>query len=332
MILCLALVGLLAGLGSGSICAASNTITFKVDHTGPATKTEGRALEWMADYLKSQSDGRIQMQVFHQGALCNRNGQEGFQLCQSGAIEMFVEANNVLAEWEPAYQVTLLPYLFSDMDELYKFVTSPVAEEMARMLEPKGFKVLGFWTRPLRQLTNNLRPVRKPGDLKGMKVRVPGSEVMIETFRSLGADPIPMAMGEVYTALQLKTIHAQENALTSIEANKMYEVCDYLTYWNYMADVLVVTVNKRWWDRLPDWAKTAIQDAVVKTRDWVYRTDSESEAKLLADLSSKMKVAVLTKEEKAEFAKALRPVWDKYIPVIGRELVAKTLQVLGKSL
>lgn len=332
LVLYVALAALMVSFGVGTLHAASDTITFKVDHTGPAAKTEGRALEWMAEYLESESDGRIRMQVFHQGVLCNRNGQEGFQLCQAGAIEMFVEANNVLAEWSPTYQITLLPYMFSDMDELYKFVTSPIVDDMAEILEPKGFKVLGFWTRPLRQLTNNLRPVRRPADLKGMKVRIPGSEIMLATFRTLGADPLPMPMGEVYTALQLKTIHAQENGLTSIDANKMYEVCEHLTYWNYMADVLVVTVNKRWWDRLPDWAKTTIEDAVDKTRDWVYQTDSESEAKLLQDLGTKMKVAILTDEEKADFMKALKPVWDKYTPIIGEELVLKVLDVLGKSL
>jgi TRAP-type C4-dicarboxylate transport system substrate-binding protein len=145
-------------------------ITFKADHTGPPSKTESRAMEWMSNYIAKESMGRIKMDVFHLGTLCGRDAHVGFEMTMSGAIEMFIESNIMLVEWEPRYQVILFPFIFKGFDETYKLAKSPFAKEMASWVEPKGMTIIGWWTRPFRQLTNNRNPVRSPEDMKGMKV------------------------------------------------------------------------------------------------------------------------------------------------------------------
>jgi len=329
----LVLIMIVVSVLSFSIVSFGNSqeVIFKADHTGPSTKTEGRAMEWMSDYIAEKSDGRIKMDTFHLGALCGRDANTGFEMTMSGTIEMFIESNILLTAWDPRYQVNLLPFMFKGMDETYALAKSQFAkEEMGSWLKDKGLIILGWWTRPFRQLTNNRNSVRKPEDLKGMKIRVSGGGIILDTLKAFGADPSPMAMGEVYMALQLKTIHAQENGLTSIMSNKMYEVCDYLTYWDYIGDLLAVAVNKSWWESLTDEDRNIIQEAVDKAQDYVYYVDVDTEPLLLEELKADMQVDILTNEELDVFKEAAQPVWEQYAAIVGEDNIKAIEEVLGQ--
>lgn len=305
-------------------------VIFKQSHTGPASKTEGRAAEWMAKYIAEKSNGRIQMDIYHHGILCGGSGSVNIEMGISGAIEMIIDSNINLVPWVPKYQVILFPFIFKGFDETYKLIKSPFAQELSSWAEGTGLTVLGWWSRPFRQLTNNLRPVKTPEDLKGMRVRVPGTPIMLDTFKAFGADPTALATGEIYSALQLKTIHAQENGLTSIKSNRFYEVCDYLTYWSYIGDLLFVGVNSNWWNSLKIEDRNIIQEAVDKTQDYVYYVDADSESLLLEELKTEIDIYVPTEDELELFKQATKPVWETYTPVVGEDNVEKILDILSK--
>lgn len=311
----------------------SQEIIFKMAHNAPPTKVTSKAMEWMSDYIFDRSNGRIKMEVYHMGVLNDRDGHTGIEMTMSGAIEMFLDTNILLVEWDPRYQVNLLPFMFNGMDDTYKLTKSQFGkEEMASWVKDKGLMIIGWLPRPFRQLTNNRNSVRAPEDLDGMKVRVPSGGIMLDTLKALGADPTPMPMGEVYTSLQLKTIHAQENSVDSIMNNKMYEVCDYLTYWNYVGDLSFLGVNLSWWENLAEEDKEIIREGADKAADYNYFVNRHAEPQLLEELSESglIQVDMLTQDELDVFKEAVQPVWEKYAEIVGRDNIEAINKLLAQ--
>jgi tripartite ATP-independent transporter DctP family solute receptor len=185
---------------------------------------------------------------------------EGMRL---GTVDAGVITNAVIAQIEPAFQVNDLPFLYESEAQAQAVLDGPVGKKMAAKLDAKGIKLLGFMEGGFRNMINNVRPVLKPDDVKGVKYRVMQNPVFIGMFSSMGGNAVPMAWGETFTAVQQGTIDGLEIPLAVIDQNKYFEVTKYLSLTNHTYSAIPLLISKRTFDRMPEDLKKAVVDAGV---------------------------------------------------------------------
>jgi TRAP-type C4-dicarboxylate transport system substrate-binding protein len=180
-------------------------------------------------------------------------------------------------------------------------------------------------------MTNSRRAVRKAEDFDGIKLRVMQSSLFIDTFKTLGANPTPMAFGEVFTSLETRTIDGQENPFATIETAKLYEVQKYLSVTRHVYSPFFVLYSKKLWDQLNPQEQAALREAALAGQAVQRDASRSQDAQSLAALKTRgMQVDELSAEEKARIIAKLKPVYDKHVPVIGTEAVNVLLDALKK--
>jgi TRAP-type C4-dicarboxylate transport system substrate-binding protein len=221
-----------------------------------------------------------------------------------------------------------------DDEEVQKRIFGP--------LEKKGFVAVGWTENEFRDITNSVRPIRKPEDLEGIKIRVMKSPIYIDTFKQLGASVTDLPFPQIYSALQNKTIDAQENPLLTSILIKATEITKYATKTGHILTECIIVVNKGFWDKLTDEQKEIFREAGKEA----IKVNRQENAKLMENLpksglsieeyckNNDVEVIELTPEEREVFKKEMKKVWDKYRPIIGEELfdffLAKVKEHSGK--
>ena len=198
---------------------------------GRQTAPEGIAVTSFADEIKAKTGGRIEVRLHPGGALGgDREILEGLQI---GTVDLAVPSTSVIANFVPEVQVFDIPFLFRDFDHAQAVLDGPVGQEMLAKFKAKGLQGLAFGGIGFRQLTNSRRPVNGPDDVKGLKIRTQENQIHLQVWRALGALPTPMALPEVFTALQQGVVDGQENPIGAIINNKFGQVQKYLTITNH---------------------------------------------------------------------------------------------------
>lgn len=204
---------------------AAETIELKLGHTGAPNHHYQTISVQFADTVRERTDGRIDIKVFPADQLGKQlEAVEGTML---GTQDIFLVSDTVLSNWVPDMGILNLPFLFSSLDDVHKALEGPAGDKLKAKMEGSGALVVGWWMGGLRNITNNKQPINHPDDLKGVKIRVPEGEVFVETFKAMGANPVVISFGELYSALQLGTADAQENPPAHILTKKFYEVQAY---------------------------------------------------------------------------------------------------------
>ncbi|MFC2124034.1 TRAP transporter substrate-binding protein [Bacteroidota bacterium] len=270
---------------------------------------------YLAEEISTESNGKIKPKVFHSGILSGGKGKAEIEMCQLGSIEIHITSTAYLANLVPKASIFSLPFLFRDIDQVVGLAKSKslVLETINKELNEKKLHIIAWWPRGFRQLTNSRRPVRNLEDIQGLKLRVMNNPLFVDNMNVMGANPVPMAWGEVYNGLQLKTIDGQENAEDVIYSTKLYEAQLYLTIWDYSTDIEIVMVNLDWWNNLSPEHRKIIQN--VADASVTYQVDLLK--KNTEDLRNKieekgMELYYLTDVEKEQFSEAVKPVWTKY--------------------
>jgi tripartite ATP-independent transporter DctP family solute receptor len=178
---------------------------------------------------------------------------------------------------------------------------------------------LSIWENGFRHLTNSKQPVVKPEDAKGLKIRLMENAVHLATFRALGAYPTPMPFGELFTAMQQKTVDGQENPLVIISTSKFFEVQKHLTLSGHFYSPAILLMNKQVWDKLTAAQQKIIKECVAEARDWERKYSMEMDAKLVAELKSKGMAVV--EPDKALWSKALQSVDKEFEPEVGKAAI-----------
>ncbi len=241
-------VAMLAAGAGGPGGMADAAVAIRFNHTfGPGSNAD-QAVKRFAEEVGKKSGNRIQVKVFSAGELGQE--REQYDLLQTGAMDMAL-AGLLIPAVAPEYGVMDMPYLWRDQEHVRKVFGGPIGQELqAKILQRKGIRNLAFINRGPRYLTTKTRAVRMPADLRGMKIRTLQNPVHIEAWRMLGASPVPMAIGEVFTGLQQGTIEAQENPVEMIKAMSFHEVQRYLIRTSHVRSVIWVVVSDRFWKTL----------------------------------------------------------------------------------
>ena len=287
---------------------AAEKITMKFGHVlAPAHPYNLGAMKF-AEILKNNKDINVEVEVFHSSQLGNeRDLTEGLQL---GTVD-FALAPGTVAMFQPKMALFDLPYIFRDRQHAYAVLDGPIGTELAKDMPSKGLRLLAYWENGYRNITNSKHPIVKPEDLDGIKIRVSENRVHVATFKAFGCNVTAMAFGEVFTALQQKTIDAQENPLAIIVSSKFYEVQPYvsLTEHVYMPAHLLISESR--WQSLPENVRKAVQAAAIEARDYEREIIAENDAKYIAEL--KAAGIAINKVDKKPFVDAVKnTVWKEF--------------------
>ena len=223
-----------------------------------------------------------------------------------------------LSGFTPSTAIFDLPYLFKNEAAAEEVLDGPLGDTVGKALEPQGFYLLGWMTQSWRHLTCN-KEVTKPADVAGIKIRTMDSKYHMAHFNTLGASAIPMAMSELYTALQQGTIDAQENPYTNIVNSRFYEVQKYVVETGHIYDACPLIISTITWKRLTDDQKKIIKEAAAEAVNWE-RAEVKKDDDLFREQVKKSgtTVIVLTPEQRAEFRKAAQPVYDEFVKEQGQ--------------
>ena len=272
--------------------------------------------------LEPASGGRIEVQLFPNRQLGDEKPMlEGMRL---GTVDAGVITNAVIAQIEPAFQLNDLPFLFESEAQARRVLDGPVGQKLAAKLETKGIKVLGWMEGGFRNMINNVRPVEKPEDVKGVKYRVMQNPVFIGMFSSLGGNAVPMAWGETFTAVQQGAIDGLEIPLAVIEQNKYFEVTKFLSLTNHTYSAIPLLMAKRAYDRLPNDLKKAVTDAGKAATQAQREEVAAAAAEVIAKLEkSGMKINKVP--DFKPFRASVQGVYEQFKGSIGPDLMQEAL-------
>ena len=286
----------------------------------------GEAAIRFADLLKERTQGRINVKNYFAGQLFAGKQTNEFTLLNQGVADFALGST---INWSPQVKelnLFAMPFMYPSYRALDAVENGEPGQKLWKLIEAKGVVPLAWGENGFRQLTNGKRPVRAPADLEGLKVRVVGSPIFIDTFRALGANPINMNWGDAQTAFQQGTVDGQENPVVSVLIPfKLWTVHKNITLWNYAIDPLVLGMSKITWDSLTPAdrdivKKTAVEVMALQKQGARAGLDGAMEA--VENLKKNgMEVVTLTAAELAAFKAKTRPVYDKWVTEIGADLV-----------
>jgi TRAP-type transport system periplasmic protein len=298
--------------------AAAQT-KLRLAHTLSPSDTHNVAALFFADTVKTRTNGQIVVEVHPAGALGNDPGI--LQNLRTGALEMGFTGNPFFTSFAPRLNALDLPYIFDDYAHVYRVVDGPVGQKLLADLEANQLKGLAFWEIGFRNLTNSVRPVRVPEDIKGLKIRTTPNPAHVSAFKTLGAIPTPMAFPEVYLALQTKAVDGQENPVNLIFANKFQEVQKHMTLTRHAYTVSIVAMNLGRFRSLPPEQQKILQEAALQAAAHQRKLNRDSEGQSL-DSIRKAGVEVIETPDIAKFrAAAGDGATQEYVAKHGAELV-----------
>ena len=272
--------------------------------------------------LEARVGNRVDVQLYPNRAIGDERPLiDGMRL---GTVDMGVITNAVIAQIEPAFQVNDMPFLFSSEEQGHRVLDGPVGAQLRQRLEARGVIPLAYMEGGFRHMINNIRPIVRPEDLRGIKFRVLQSPIYIEMYRSLGGNAVPMAWGETFTAVQQGTIDGLEIPLGIIDQNRYYEVTRFLSLTGHIYSMIGLLMAKRTFDRLPADLKTAVQEAATEARGIQRRQNAEATTGFLTNLRARG-MQVNEVPDKAAFRRGVMPMYESFRGQIGADIIRDAL-------
>ena len=290
---------------------------------------QGRAAKVFADEVAKLSGGKMKVRAIGAAALGPDNQMQ--QALIGGAQEMMVGSTATLVGITKEMAIWDTPFLISNAKEADALLDGPVGEKVKAKLQEKGLVGLVYWENGFRNLTNSKRAITKMEDMQGIKLRVMQNNVFLNSFQTLGANAIPLAFSELFSALETKTVDGQENPFNTILSSKFYEVQKYMTVTNHVYSPWIVTVSKKWWDQLSKDEQKVLQTAANTSRDFERKDTRAEAAKAMGDLKAKgMEINELSPAEATRMRDKLTKVYASIGADIGMDLWNETQAELKK--
>lgn len=297
----------------------------------------GIAGERWAELVREKTQGRINIKMYPGTSLVGGDQTKEFTAIRQGAIDLSIGST---INWSPQVKelnLFSMPFLMPDYKAIDALTQGEVGKDLFKILDGKDVVPLAWGENGFRELTNSKRPIRSPDDLKGLKIRVVGSPLFLDTFSALGANPTQMSWADAVPALSSGAVDGQENPLTIFTVAKLHAAANQknLTIWGYVADPLIFVVNKEVWKSWKPEDQKFVSEAAVQAakenigaaRKGLIPPD-DTTIKEVQGLG--VNVIRLTDAEKAAFQKATKEVYDKWAKQIGPELVKKAEGSIAK--
>ena len=299
IIVCILAMGLLASVSF----AEEKTYTLRYNTVAGPTMPQTLAIKKFAEVVKEISGGKIEVKVFHSGQLGDQktsilNVKRGIlEMYDGGSPSWFSDLLNY-----PEVGVLETPYVYRDLDHMYRVLTGPIGQKYWDYIAKKhGIRVLDWWYLGTRQLNlkKKVGVIRRPEDLKGVKLRMPNVEAWLNVGRALGAKPTPLGFGEVYMALKTGTIDGQDNPLPTDYAAKFCEVTHYIVLTDHMICPVAEIINEKLWQEMPEEYRVYIKKAMEVARYYQNEMVLENEAILLGKFVKDYGMEIIIPDKKA---------------------------------
>lgn len=293
----------------------------------PTNTSYNEAMVTFADELAKLSNNRIKVDLFPNAQLGGL--KDMLTAVQLGTQSMLITVPAWYSNFVKQMDVLSLPFLIHSPERLRSALESGFGERLSAYAGVAGFKLLTPWLIGPRQTLNNVRPIHTPKDLEGLKLRVISSQVYLQTFRALGANPVAMDYAEVYLALQQRTVDGFDNGLPDVITGKYYEVIKYASLTNHSLDLFIVGMNKALWDGFSSEEQTMINQALKLATDQQWKTQASAISTAREKLAGLMQINDITDPERVQFVEATRPVIQQFENVLGKDLVDEARRALG---
>ncbi len=289
-----------------SSSAIAGTINMKLAHYAAVDHPGGIAAQKFADAVKTRTNGGIAIEVFPNNEL----GAPDDMLEQNimGVVDMTLGTQGSLDKYSKKFATVMMPFVFDDYDHVYRVLDGPFFEWTKNDLSAQGLVFIGSWDYGFRNLTNSVRPVNTPADVKGLKIRTPGEIQLQSCIGALGANVQAIAFNELYLSLKQGAVDGQENPLSVIYFNKYYETQKYLALTRHVYNSMNLVMSKKVWDALtPEFQKVIAEEsknAAALMRDMTKNGDEDYVRKL------EQEGMQVTRPNVAEFAALMQPAYD----------------------
>lgn len=306
-----------AGAGENGV-PAGDKVVVQIAHGNGTTWPGHIALEHMKQILDEDPDSGITIEIMPNGVLGGDN--EVVQQVMLGTVPATLFTG--MGFWQGLDEriaIDEMPFFFSTKEEARAAYDGEFGDRCKEIIDATGVTVINFWESGFRHFTNNIRPINTPEDMKGIKFRSYQGEYRMQMFDTLGATAVPMALTEVFTALQQGTVDGQENPLAMIEANKFYEVQKYLSLSGHIYNTAVLVVNPAFWDALTPEQQEAFQNAAAEGSRYCRELMDAQDEELIAKFEEAG--VVVNEVDKEAFKEVMQPIYDKYIESCGDELI-----------
>ncbi|GAB4368693.1 MAG: TRAP transporter substrate-binding protein [Kiloniellaceae bacterium] len=304
--------------------AAAEKLTLKFGHVGEPGSLFAMSADEFARCSNAALGDKAEVQVFGSSQL--GNDTELLQKLKLGQVN-FALPSSVMSSVAPVFGVFEMPYIIKSREHMRRVQDAIMESKLQPAVQEKGYRIIGLWENGFRNITNNTRPINKPEDLQGVKLRTPKGTWRVKMFQLYGANPTPMAFSEVFTALQTGVIDGQENPYAQIYSAKFQEVQKYLSITGHVYTPAYALVSDKHYAALPADVQDALNKCAAETQDYVYQTAAELETDLLEKL--KAGGIQVNEADKDAFIAASQPVYTEFAGSIdgGQELIDTVLKL-----
>ncbi|KGQ30236.1 hypothetical protein P375_10655 [Gallibacterium genomosp. 2] len=259
--------------------------TLRFGYEAPRSDTQHLAAKKFNELLKEKTKGEIKLSLFPDSTL--GNAQAMISGVRGGTIDLEMSGSPNFSGLVPNLNVIDIPFIFQNKEHAYRVLDGEIGQGLLKELEDKGLKGLAFWEVGFRSMTNSKHPIHTPEDVKGLKIRTNQNPMYVKAFQLLGANPVPMPLSELYTALETRAVDAQEHPIGIVWSVKLYEVQKYLSLTNHGYTPLLVVMNKAKFDGL----SPELQQAIIESAQEAGKYQRELNAKKEIEILDKMKKA-----------------------------------------
>ncbi len=307
----------LGAMASGTAFAA---ISGKVGHAMPESHPQAASMNKFVELVGKYTNNNVQLKAFHSAVLGSDEKQ--LQGVQAGTQEFYIGTLAPLSTRIKEVQVWDLPFMFANTKEVYALLDGESSKKIFQKLDGTGLHGLMWTGMGFRNLSNSKRPVTKLDDISGLKIRVMANPVALDTWKTIGANAVPMAFAEVFTALEIKAIDGQENPLVHMWSNKMQEVQKFISLTNHVYTPVALVVSTKFWDKLSDADKAGIQKAADEAKLLQRQLLDEGDKDVIKKFGEAgVKVNEIAPAELAKIQEKVKPVVAKFAPQIGEDFI-----------
>ena len=323
---------------------------YKMQLNVPASFYWGMGATKFAELVKQKTNGQINVKPYYSSVLLKGAQLKSAQLVANGVIDCAYESTINISPVITECNLFSLPFFVNTFENLDKIEHGQAGKAVFEAMEKKGLVGLAWAENGFRQVTNSKRAIHTPEDVKGLRLRVVGSPIFIDIFRKLGADPVNMNWGDAVTAFQQGVVDGQENPVGVLVPVQIHQYHKFATFWNYLVDPLIIYWNKKGWNAFPKDIQKAIKEAAEESGRFEIALcraglDGDKSLNILKNefnhtmkvpepvkwLESKgTTVTFLSDEERNAFINATKPLYDKWVPKIGKDLYEKAKADMAK--
>jgi len=301
------LIALATTLALGSASAWAEQV-LRLSHNAAPGNPKSEASLKFAELVEAKTNGRIKVEV---GGSAQYGGDvESLTNMRLGTLAFSANSQGTTSNVVPQFGVIGLPFLFQDLEHAYKVVDGPVGDQLNEFSQDKGLVLLALWDNGIRHVSNNVRPIKTPEDLAGIKLRTPPDPMTLDIFTALGANPGPLAFSELYIALQQGVFDGQENPLMNIYSSRLHEVQKYISLTGHKYETTPLFASKLIWSQLSREDQKAVKEAAMEAGQLNREMSLASHRELMQKLRDAG--VEINSVDPAAFAPKTRPVYDKW--------------------